>query len=435
VAKPTIIAVDDEPIVLDSIGEQLERAFHTEYDIELAQDGAEALELLDQLEADGVTTPLFISDHIMPGMKGDELLIEVHRRLPSARKILLTGQAGLDAVTNVINRAHLYRYIGKPWDREDLVMTVREATLSFFREEEVRRQHEELKATQAVTTRFVPHEFLRLLGRQRLLDVSRLDHLQVEMNILFTDIRGYTTIVEGQSGAENFAFINEYLTFMEPPLAAHGGFIDHYAGDGSLVLFPGSADEALRAGIESFSALNQYNAHRAQEGRGPVFIGAGLNSGKLMLGIIGGTDRLSAGVIGDPVNLGARLESLTKQLGARFLISGYTRERLEDPAAYSLRHVDRVRVKGRLEPVEVYEVLDVLNADVQSRRQATRERLEQGRVAFVDARFEDALALFEDALAEDPSDAVLTIHVARCRHLLVEGVPADWAGVVDLKFK
>jgi class 3 adenylate cyclase len=371
---------------------------------------------------------MLVADSTCVGRMGAGWPREVHRRLPQARKILLTGQAGLSAVTNVINRADLYRYIGKPWDREDLVMTVREAVRSYFREEEVR-------LTNAVTTRFVPHEFLRLLGRERLVDVSRRDHIQLEMHVLFTDIRGYTTIVEGQSGAENFAFINEYLIYMEPPLAAHGGFIDHYAGDGSLVLFPGSADEALRAGIESFGALERYNAHRAEQGRGPVSIGAGLNSGTLMLGIIGGTDRLSAGVIGDPVNLGARLESLTKQLGARFLISGYTRARLADPEEYDLRHVDRVRVKGRLEPVEVYEVLDVLDADVRSRRLHTRERLQSGREAFVAGRFEEALATFEAALTDDPEDAVLAIHIQRCKHLQREGVSAGWEGVVDLEIK
>lgn len=433
--KAVIVAVDDEPIVLDAIGEQLTRGFGGAFDVELAQDAGEALEVLDELAGDDVAVPLVISDHIMPGTKGDELLIEVHARLPLSRKILLTGQAGLDAVSNIVNHGALYRYIGKPWDREDLMLTVREATESFFRELEVERQRQELLRTHAVTTRFVPMEFLKLLGRERLVEVSRLDHVELEMNVLFTDIRGYTSIVEGHSGAENFAFINEYLTHMEPPLSRHGGFIDHYAGDGALVLFPGPADEALKAGIESFAALERLNTARVAAGRRPVSIGAGLNSGRLMMGVIGGEDRLSAGVIGDPVNLAARLETLTRQVGAKFLISGATRDRLARPDDYALRLVDRVRVKGRTAPAAVHEVLDVLPSEARDLRLSTRDRFETARSLFDAARFAEARAAFADVLATDPDDTAAAVHVQRCEQFVATGVPDGWDGVVLLDRK
>jgi class 3 adenylate cyclase len=434
-SKPTIVAVDDEPIVLDSISEQLERWFRDAYDVEVAQDAGEALELVAQLTDEGTDVPVVISDHIMPGMKGDEFLIQLHKLLPRTRKILLTGQAGIGAVTNIVNEGALYRYIGKPWDHQDLVLTVREAARSYLRELQVERQRAVLLATHAVTQRFVPHEFLKLLGREHLVDISRTDHLELEMSILFTDIRKYTTLVEGYSGAQNFAFINDYLTFLEPPIISHGGFVDHYAGDGVLALFAGTADDAVRAGIESYAALDRYNAVRSAQGQAPIDIGAGVNTGTLMLGIIGGSARLSAGVIGDPVNLASRLESLTKHRGARFLISGETRDRLDDPGAYALRYIDRVRVKGRVAPVKVYEVLDAQPEPIRGSRLATREGFARGREAFEAADIAGALAAFEAAARLDPTDPVLTLHVERCRAFINDGVPDAWDGVVELTRK
>ena len=101
--KPAIVCVDDERMVLDSLKEELRRELGDGFQIELAQDSAEALELLEDLDGRGQRVPAIISDHIMPGMKGDELLILVHKRWPRTRKILLTGQAGVDAVANVVN--------------------------------------------------------------------------------------------------------------------------------------------------------------------------------------------------------------------------------------------------------------------------------------------------------------------------------------------
>src|SRR5210317_508339 len=125
--EPVILCVDDEEIVLRSLQRELNEALNNAYIIETAEGGYDALELFHELKRDGYDVPLLISDHIMPDMKGDELLRRIHEHSPGTLKIMLTGQADMQAVTHALNAADLYRYIPKPWETTDLIMTVKEA--------------------------------------------------------------------------------------------------------------------------------------------------------------------------------------------------------------------------------------------------------------------------------------------------------------------
>lgn len=142
--KQTIICVDDEEIILEAIQEQLESSFGEEYNIETSDSGEDALEFFKELIEEGHQVPVIISDYIMPGMKGDQLLKEIHQLSPESLKILLTGQASIEGISNAINNAKLYRYIAKPWDKDDLVLTVKEAVKSFLQEIKIRKQNKEL---------------------------------------------------------------------------------------------------------------------------------------------------------------------------------------------------------------------------------------------------------------------------------------------------
>ena len=143
--KSVIICVDDEPMVLDSLKIELKRAIGAECLIETAENGQDTLELIDELLADGHSIAVVISDHYMPGIKGDELLTRIHARLPDTLKIMLTGQADLEAVGNAIRHAKLYRYIAKPWQTEDLRLTVVEAVNSFLQKRKLAEQHHQLE--------------------------------------------------------------------------------------------------------------------------------------------------------------------------------------------------------------------------------------------------------------------------------------------------
>ena len=425
-STPTILCVDDEPMVLDSLREQFERQLASNYAVEVAQDGAEALEIIDELTKAGVAIPVVVSDHIMPGMKGDELLARIHVRLPETRKILLTGQAGLEAVGRAIKEAALYRYVAKPWQREDLALTVREAIRGFEADAKVRAQH-------AAALRFVPYEFLELLGRTDLTEVRRGDHVQAPVSVFYSDLRSYTTLVLGRTPAENLRWINNYLHAMEAPIRKHHGFVNSVAGDSILALFP-DADAVVLAAIESLQCLEEHNRARVNEGDPPLRVGIGINTGEVLMAVLGGTDKLMCDVVGDPVNLASRIEGLTKHLGT-MLISGQTHAALRDPGRYAMRYVDRVHVQGRDVPTELYEVLDGLAAPERDRKLASRDRLRDAIQSYQAGDVGVARRAFEALANGDPDDRAYASYLARIYELENAGVPAGWDGATRMRQK
>ncbi len=205
--------------------------------------------------------------------------------------------------------------------------------------------------------RFVPTEVLVHLKRRSIVDVRLGDGVRVDMTVMFADIRSFTSLSEKLTPEETFRFLNSYLSRMEPIIKRHGGFIDKYLGDGILAVFSRGADDGVRAALELDAALIIYNGHRARSGYVPVDIGIGIHTGSVMLGTVGGADRMQGTVVGDAVNLASRIEALTSHYGTRILISEQTRGRLASPSDFPIRLVDRVVVKGRVAPVTLYQVL------------------------------------------------------------------------------
>lgn len=143
-SKPVILCVDDENIITDALKDQLDNEFGSDFVIETSEEGTDAVEFCTELIEDSIDLPVVIVDYIMPGMKGDELLEKIHSISPETLTILLTGQANLEGVTRAINTADLYRYIAKPWDQDDLVMTVKEAIKSYYSAREIELKNKEL---------------------------------------------------------------------------------------------------------------------------------------------------------------------------------------------------------------------------------------------------------------------------------------------------
>jgi diguanylate cyclase (GGDEF)-like protein len=143
--KPVIVCVDDDLNVLTSLGEQLNRSLNQDYDIELATSALEAIDLFAELSLEGIPIPLIISDWGMPGMSGNELLTQIRDRYPQTLSIMLTGQIDIDTIVNAVNSADLYRYIPKPWDETDLILTVKEALRRYSQEEQLTAQSQALR--------------------------------------------------------------------------------------------------------------------------------------------------------------------------------------------------------------------------------------------------------------------------------------------------
>lgn len=142
--RPAIVCVDDDPLILATLKEQLRHGLGDGYDIELASNGSEALELIAELQVDGIDIPLIISDQNMRGMSGDRFLGHAHTLLPQTLKILLTGDDRLEVIRDALNQANLYRYIPKPWDKTDLLLTVKEALRSYEQQRQLQVQQQHL---------------------------------------------------------------------------------------------------------------------------------------------------------------------------------------------------------------------------------------------------------------------------------------------------
>ncbi|MGB3401650.1 MAG: histidine kinase dimerization/phosphoacceptor domain -containing protein [Microcoleaceae cyanobacterium] len=140
-----ILCVDDEPIILASLSEQLKRQFRSQCLIEEANDGETALNIIADLQEQGIEVALVIVDQIMPGMKGDELLIQIHQNYPRILTVMLTGQANATAVGNAVNSANLYRYLSKPWETVDLILTVKEALKRYTSSQVLEEKNQALK--------------------------------------------------------------------------------------------------------------------------------------------------------------------------------------------------------------------------------------------------------------------------------------------------
>ena len=283
--------------------------------------------------------------------------------------------------------------------------------------------------------RFVPKEFLKSLGRSSIADVRLGDSVEKEMSILFSDIRGFTSLVEGMPPERNIHFINEYLRFMETPIEENRGFVDSYIGDGIMALFEHGADSALNAALAMLRALTELNKQRVRDGHPEIRVGIGINTGRLTLGTIGGEKRLKCGVIGDSVNLAARVEQLTKFYGSSLLITGCTYARLREPSLYDLRVVGRVQVVGRNDAVVLYEVF---TADAPAQLQAKRDIADlyaQALDFYFQRRFESALPLLQACQSRVGEDFVVARFLHQCGQYRMTPPSESWLGVESVSAK
>ncbi len=214
---------------------------------------------------------------------------------------------------------------------------------------------DDIKQLNTAYRRFVPQEFLDFLAKEKFSDIRLGDQVEKEMTILFTDIRNFTTISEQMTPQENFQFINDYLRFMEPVIIQNNGFIDKYIGDAIMALFPDSPDDALQAAVEMRQALKGFNDYK--KNMKDIDTGIGIHTGRLMLGVIGGNNRMDGTVISDAVNLAARLEGLTKKYNKAIITSQETISKLKHKDKFIFEEIGPVQVKGKEKAVKVFSVV------------------------------------------------------------------------------
>ena len=301
-------------------------------------------------------------------------------------------------------------------------------------EEKVKTHTGELIELNKTLENFVPKEFIELLGKKSIREVKLGDQIKKRMTVMFADIREWTTLCENMTPQENFHFINAYLRRVSPIIRNHNGFIDQYIGDGLLAIFPGAVDEALDAAIAMHKAIEEYNYNREllKKSLRPISIGVGINTGDIMLGIIGIRDRMQGAVISDAVNLAARMESLTRIYGSSITLSESTLSELKDPNQYNYRFMDLVLVKGKKEPVSIYEIFDSDPEDVIGLKSETKPLFEKGILLYYEKNFSESRVHFKKVLQKNPQDKAAQIYLERCSCFMKKGVPDDWSGIADL---
>jgi two-component system sensor histidine kinase ChiS len=332
-----------------------------------------------------------------------------------ARIILRTGQPGNAPEERVIIDYDINDYKAKTELTASRLFTTVISALRSFRDlrnlEDTRKQVEEYAEAAG---HFVPHEFLKRMDKKSILEVKVGDCVKLDMAILFSDIRQFTTLSESMEPHETFKFLNSYIQKMEPSINRNGGFIDKYIGDAIMALFD-TADHAVMSSIEMLKEIYTYNEGRVRAGYTPIEIGIGINTGPLMLGTIGGSMRMQETVISDAVNLASRIEHLTKTYSTPLLISEQTLWEIEDSTKYCIRYVDRVQVKGISEPAVVHEVFDADPDDIKELKLATEQAFSNAWVHFQNGEFREADMLFRECLDKNPTDPVARIYVERCQ--------------------
>ena len=287
---------------------------------------------------------------------------------------------------------------------------------------------QQMRLTEAYQ-RFVPKQLLTILNKDSILDVQLGDQVQKEMSILFSDIRSFTSLSESMSPEENFRFVNKYLSKMGPIVRDNHGYIDKYIGDSIMALFDRSPEDAVHTSVKMLDALREYNKERIQEGNNPILIGIGVNTGKMMLGTLGESDRMEGSVISDAVNLAARLEGLTKLYKTPLLLSEETLLKIGD-SIFDTRLIDKVAVKGKENPVMVYEVLNGEYTDLRDAKKSTLLKFKKGFELYQNQQFENALEFFKTCIEKVPEDGVAGLYIERCEKLISSGWDTEtWDGI------
>lgn len=270
----------------------------------------------------------------------------------------------------------------------------------------------ELTTVNKSMSRFVPNEFLTFLNKKSINDIMLGDQVLRSITILFADIRSFTTLSETMSPQENFNFINSYFNRIGPIIRNHHGFIDKYIGDGIMALFPEKPQDAVQASIAIYEKLNEYNKERLSHGLKPIQIGVGIHTGPVMLGIIGEQMRIESTVISDSVNLASRIESLTRTYNVPILLSGSMEQYLKE-AGFHSRLIDTVVVKGKSQPCDIYELLDIYAQKEKIYLIESKNLFERGVRLYHEKDYEKALKLFKLCYAKTPQDNLAALYIYR----------------------
>lgn len=284
---------------------------------------------------------------------------------------------------------------------------------NFQLEARLRAADEYRQSLMDVQSRFVPNELLRILDIDDLRRVRSGYRVEREMTVLISDIRGYTTMIEDMDVAEAGNLAMGFLRAVELPIISYNGMIQDVRGDEIVAVFESEAD-AVRAGLGMLRSLREHNDERKALGSQELRAGIGINTGAVAVGLVGGVNRMVLTIIGDAVNLAARIESTNKRYGSALLISDRTYKRIAASKRFDIRRVERVMVVNRRRPVTIYEVYDEDSASLRAAKRSLQPVFDEAFALFDSGDVDGARAAFERCHALLPEDPVAPLHLAHC---------------------
>ncbi len=355
--KFPILYVDDEEHNLISF----EATFRREYEVHTAKSAEEGISIMRKNEIH-----LVITDQRMPEMTGIQFLEKIAPEFPDTIRMILTGFSDIGVIVEAINSGRVFRYITKPWDENELRMTIENAKQLFGLQinnrelmTSLQQKVEEQEATLRLFIRYVPEQVVK-----KTLENSQEAIFQGEVRdvaVLFCDIRGFTPMSEELSPKEVVSFLNDYYTIMSEIVKQYNGTVNQFVGDeifaafGAPEMSTDNESNAVFCAIKMMENLSKLNDTYKEKFKREIQMGIGINYGEVVAGNVGSADRIRYSLTGDTVNTGKRIESITKDHPNSILISDSIYERTKD--VVNAKAWEPLQVKGKREKIQVYEVI------------------------------------------------------------------------------
>jgi class 3 adenylate cyclase/ActR/RegA family two-component response regulator len=404
-----ILIVDDEPINHQVLKNHLSSE---SYRITQAMNGKEALEALDN----GDKYNLVLLDVMMPKMTGYEVCQKIRKKfIPSELPVIMV--TAKNQVQDLVHGLNIGAndYLAKPFSKQEFLARVKTQL--------------DLNRIFEVTGRFIPNEFIKSLGKERITDVLLGDHVHMDVTVLFSDIRDYTTLSEQMTPKDNFEFINAYNGRIGPIVQKNHGFINQFLGDAIMALFPHNPEDSLKATIEIQQNLRYYNEKRIKKGRQIIRTGMGIHTGPLIMGITGDDHRLDAAIISDTVNTASRVESLSKHYHSNILLSEASIKGLKDPEKYHFRFLGKVQVKGKNNILKIFECFDGDDPVLAAKKEITLKSFNAAMEFYYNKKFEESAEYFRQVLSKNPDDQMAKSFILRIKQLEHAEINDKWDGI------
>jgi adenylate cyclase len=260
-----------------------------------------------------------------------------------------------------------------------------------------------------------------------------------EVTILFSDIRGYTSLTERMEAAEVVSLLNNYFETMVEAVFNYEGTLDKFIGDALMAVFgaplplKNHAWMSVQSALDMRRRLAEFNQNRRIKSQPQIRIGIGISSGEVVSGNIGSQKRMDYTVIGDGVDISSRLEGVTKEYGCDIILSEFTYRLCQEHIV--VRELDRIRVKGKTKPISIYELIGDRHHPLDNQTHEFLSLYEQGRSAYTDMNFQQAIHYFKEAQRLQQDDRAIAVHLERANAYLLSPPPTAWDGVHTMTTK